>query len=92
MNPWDAFANFMQTNVAPSLRALHVPLDAWIDGLPWWTPKACALTLFILAGLWAMTLKRSYIYLGAPDQAAWRDLRIWAVLVLVPYILIYLWF
>ena len=89
---WEMFADFMKASVAPHLRALHAPLDAWIDGLPGWVPIACALTLFIVAGLWVLTLKRDYIYLGAPDRAAWRDLRFWAVLVLLPYVLIYLLF
>ena len=89
---WNAFADLLRANIAPHLRALHAPLDAWIDGLPFWVPKACALTLFALAGLWALTLKRQYVYLGAPDQAGWRDLRFWALLILLPYVLIYLFF
>ena len=31
-----------------------------------------------------------YELLGAPDQAGWRDLRIWTALVLLPYIIIYI--
>ncbi len=87
---WNAFSEWMKTNVAPHLRALLAPLDAWIDTLPLWTGTACAVALFVIVGLWAFTLKRSYVYLGAPDQARWRDLRIWAALVLLPYIIIYL--
>lgn len=89
-NPWDSFCQFMKDNVAPSLKSLLAPLDAWIDSLPLWTGTACAVGLFTIVGLWALTLKRSYIYLGAPDQARWRDLRIWTVLILLPYIIIYL--
>jgi len=89
---WNAFSKWMNENVAPSLRSLLEPLDRWIDGLPGWSGTFCAVTLFVIAGLWAFTLKREYIYLGAPDQARWRDLRIWAGLVLLPYIVIYLLF
>jgi hypothetical protein len=28
--------------------------------------------------------------LGSPDQARWRDLRLWIPVILVPYLLIYL--
>lgn len=92
INPWTAFSEFMTANVAPTLKGWHHPLDMWIATLPDWTGRLCAVGLFVLAGCWALTLKRSYIYLGAPDNAPWRDLRIWAVLVLIPYIVIYLRF
>lgn len=88
----DTFSEFMNKSVAPSLKAALEPLDAWIDSLPLWVGTACAVGLFVIVGLWALTLKRSYIYLGAPDQARWRDLRIWTVLVLLPYIIVYLVF
>jgi hypothetical protein len=91
-NPWNAFSEFVKTHVAPGLKSLLVPLDAWIDSLPLWTGTVCAVGLFVIVGLWALTLRREYIYLGAPDQARWRDLRIWTILVLLPYIIIYLVF
>jgi hypothetical protein len=91
-NPWVSFGDWLKQNVAPTLHGWLAPLDAWIDSLPLWTGTACALSLFIIVGLWACTLKRDYIYLGAPDRAAWRDLRIWTVLALLPYIIVYLFF
>jgi hypothetical protein len=87
---WNGFSTFMETHIAPGLRAMLAPLDAWLNSLPWWTGRACAVGLFAIVGLWALTLKRSYIYLGAPDKRLWRDLRIWTVLALLPYIIIYL--
>ena len=89
---WNAFSEFMKSNVAPHLKALLTPLDQLIDTLPLWVGTACAIGLFVIVGIWALTLKRSYIYLGAPDQAAWRDLRIWTIIVLLPYIIVYLIF
>jgi len=89
---WESFVHFLNNTVAPPLRAMEEPLDVWIDGLPWWTPRACAIGLFVAAGIGAMCFKREYIYLGAPDKAAWRDLRIWSLLILIPYIAVYLFF
>ncbi len=89
---WKAFSDWMNTNVAPHLHAVLTPLDVWIDALPMWVSKLCAVGLFVIVGLWVSTLKREYVYLGAPDQAKWRDLRIWTWLVLLPYIIIYLTF
>ena len=37
-----------------------------------------------------LRLDRDFIYLGSPDRSRWRDLRLWAVVVTVPYLLIYL--
>lgn len=91
-NPWNAFSEWLKAHVAPSLKTVLAPLDAWINSLPLWTGKACAVGLFVIVGLWALTLKRDYIYLGAPDRARWRDLRVWTVLVLLPYIIVYLVF
>ena len=81
---------FLNEKVAPLLKRLHQPLDEWIGGLPSWAGVACAVGLFVLAGLWVLTLKREYVYVGAPDRRRWRDLRLWALLVLLPYIIIYL--
>lgn len=89
---WEAFSGFMKAHFAPSLRAILSPLDAWLNSLPDWSGKVCALGLFVLACLWVFTLKREYIYLGAPDKAGWRDLRWWAVVFLLPYVAIYLFF
>jgi hypothetical protein len=68
------------------------PLDAWLIGLPDWAGRASAAGLFIAAGIWVLTLKRDYIYRGAADQARWRDLRIWALVALLPYVVLYLAF
>ena len=89
---WESFVQFLNTSIAPPLYAMEQPLDAWIDGLAWWVPRACAIGLFIVVGIGTLFFKREYIYLGAPDKAKWRDLRIWAILVLIPYIGVYLFF
>jgi hypothetical protein len=72
----------------PAKTAL-APVNRWLDGLPPSVWHATAIGLFVVAGLCCLCLKRSYVYLGAPDQARWRDLRAWAVLALAPYAAIY---
>jgi len=73
----------------PVLKRWHEPLDSWLAGLPLWTARICAIALFTIAAVWVLSLKREFVFRGAPDSAAWRDLRLWGVLVLVPYVLIY---
>ena len=53
---------------------------------------ACVMGLFAIAGIWVWTLRPEFIFRGAPDQKRWRDLRIWAMVVLLPYVGVYLLF
>jgi hypothetical protein len=88
----DSVKAWIRETLGPSLKSAHTFLDHWIDRLPPDAGRYCAVGLFVLAGLWVLTLKRDFIYLSAPDRRPWRDLRLWAVLALLPYILIYWWF
>lgn len=78
--------------LTPILRDLLAPLDRFLSGLSPSAGRVCAVTLFVVAAVWAMRLKKEYVYLGAPDRAAWRDLRIWTVVFLLPYIVVYSFF
>jgi len=40
--------------------------------------------------IWAASRPRKYIYEGAPNNARWRDLRIWAVLLMAIQLAIHL--
>lgn len=46
--------------------------------------------LYIGIGLWAILRPKKYIYEGAPSQAKWRDLRIWAVALVAIQIIIHI--
>lgn len=80
---------WLRAQVGPPIKQFLAPLDRWLISLPMGVAQAAVLGLFVLTGIWLWTLKKDYIYLGAPDRAAWRDLRIWATLVLLPYIAVY---
>ena len=75
--------------LVPPLKAIFGPLDEWLISLSPTTARACAVGLFLLAAVWVWTLRREFVYRGAPSRARWRDLRIWAVLALIPYVIIY---
>ncbi|MBX9789627.1 MAG: hypothetical protein K2Y37_11990 [Pirellulales bacterium] len=77
--------------IAAPLRALHAPLDQWLDSLPMWVAQVCAIGLFVVAGLWVLTLSRDFVYLGSPTKSRWRDLRLWSIALLLPYIAVYWW-
>ena len=65
-------------------------MNALLASIPMGLAKAAIVALLIVPVIWAVRLKRDFIYLGSPGQERWRDLRIWAVVVTVPYVLIYL--
>jgi hypothetical protein len=74
------------------LKSLFDPLHALLNQLPpsMWRISICA---YILIGtLWVLFLSRDFIMKGSPDNARWRDLRLWIPLLLLPYLLVYLIF
>ncbi len=46
--------------------------------------------LYVGIGLWAVFRPKEYIYEGAPNKARWRDLRIWAVVLVIIQIIIHI--
>ncbi len=82
---------FLRETFGPPLKALHEPIDVWLGSLPMSVAMACALGLYAVAVIWVWTLRKEFVFRGAPDQKPWRDLRIWATLVTIPYVIIYLW-
>lgn len=89
---WQRFEAWLKDALVPPLRTVLGPLDRWLDGLPPWAGSACAVGLFAAAAVWVLFLRREFVYRGAPDQSRWRDLRLWAILALVPYVVIYVTF
>lgn len=64
----------------------------WLAALPLWWGKVIAVAFFLGIALWAWRRPRSYIYNDAPDQHRWRDLRVWASVLMASQLLIYLAF
>jgi hypothetical protein len=87
---WGQFCEFLRRLLGPPLKSFHEPIDQWLGSLPMSVAMACAIGLFVVAGAWVWTLRREFIFRGAPDQKWWRDLRIWSMVVLLPYIGVYL--
>lgn len=78
--------------LVPPLKGVLGPLDRVLDGAPAWVGQACAVSLFAVVALWVLTLKREYVFQGAPNQSRWCDLRLWAWLAMVPFVVVYLFF
>ncbi len=63
-----------------------------LKSIPIGTVKIIGAIFFLIVMFWAVTRPKAYIFRGAPDQSAWRDLRIWAVIVLLVQIYLYMKF
>lgn len=82
-------SEWLRTNVAPPLKNIQQPIDVWLGGVPMSVAMACCLGLFFVALVWVWLLKRDFVFRGSPDRAWWRDLRIWATGVVIPYVVVY---
>jgi hypothetical protein len=64
----------------------------WISHLPETWAKWIVILFFLLPLIFAFTMKRAYIFQGAADQKNWRNLKIWAFLLVVVQAAIYVYF
>ena len=86
----DQLQSMLRESIGPPLKSLHAPVDAWLGSLPMSVAVACAVGLYVVATIWVWTLRRDFVFRGAPDKRWWRDLRIWATIVVLPYVTVYL--
>ena len=84
------FSDWFRGELGPPLKSVQKPIDDWLGTAPMSVAMACAVGLFVVALIWTWALNRDFIFRGAPDDAWWRDLRIWATLVVIPYVTVYL--
>ncbi len=66
------------------------PINTAMGALPLWSARIAVALLLILPAATVWRLSRDWVLRGAPDRAKWRDLRIWAAVFIVPYLVIYL--
>jgi hypothetical protein len=64
----------------------------WLAGIPLFWGKIIA--VLALAGMvvWTWIRPKDFVMRGAPDSHRWRDLRIWASLLLAVQVVLYLSF
>jgi hypothetical protein len=72
--------------------AIGGTITAALVAIPMWGVKAIVIGLLIGLAVWGFTLTREYAFKGAEDKAAWRDVRVWAAVVLALEVVPYLFF
>lgn len=74
------------------LQGIFGPLDAILESIPFGAARWIVVGFLVIAALSPMLLSDAYIYAGSADRSRRRDLRLWALLIMLPYILIYMLF
>ena len=74
------------------LHRVFGPLDAVLGSIPFAAARWIVVAFLVVAALSPLLLSDAYIYLVSADRSRRRDLRLWAVLIMLPYILIYMLF
>jgi len=64
----------------------------WLSNVPETWARFIVICAFIAPLIFAMTMKKKYIYQDAEDQAWWRNLKIWVVIIVAVQVAIYLYF
>lgn len=71
------------------LESVFGPLDALLGSVPLAAGRWIIVGFLVLSALAALALPRWYVLLGAPDRRWYRDLRLWALAFMLPYVVIY---
>jgi hypothetical protein len=61
----------------------------WISHINIGVAKFIVSLSFLLPLIFALTLKKKYIYAGAPDSKLWRNLKIWVALLAFIMLMVY---
>lgn len=64
-------------------------MTEWLQQLPVWYAKVCAAVLFVSIVALVWSLPKNFVYQGAPDRKRWRDLRIWATILILAQFILY---
>jgi len=67
-------------------------MNEWLAAIPLWWAKIVTVILFAGITLWTWLRPREYVMAGAPTKKAWRDLRIWATILMLMQTVLYLLF
>lgn len=67
-------------------------MSDWLANLSLTWGKIIAVIAFVGMAFWTWRRPRSFIFQGAPDSHRWRDLRLWASILIAVQIVIYLSF
>ncbi len=62
------------------------------EHVPIFSGKVLIILLYLLLAFWVIKRSKSFIYEGAPTRRKWRDLRLWALVLIGIQVALYLIF
>jgi len=64
----------------------------WCNNVPEVWARVFIILAFFIPFIFALTMKKDYILMGASDKRRWRDLKLWVLLLVIVQTLIYAYF
>ncbi len=74
------------------LEAVFAPMNSLFEAIPFTAARPLVVGFLVAAALAPLFVSKDFVFRGCPDRRRSRDLRLWAVAAMVPYVLIYLFF
>ncbi len=68
------------------------PIQIWLAKLSLTWATIISIATLVVTIFWAWFRSKEFILLGSPDEKSWRDLRLWAIILMMVMIVIYLIF
>ena len=72
------------------LHTLLAPMNSIFEAIPFAAARPLVVGFLLLATLAPLLVSEDFIFRGTSDRRRSRDLRLWAVAAMLPYVLIYL--
>ncbi len=74
------------------LEAIFAPMNSLFEAIPFAAARPLVVGFLVAAAVAPLLVSKDFVFRGCSDRRRSRDLRLWAVLAMIPYILIYLLF
>ena len=72
------------------LEAIFAPMNSVFEAIPFGAARPLVVGFLVVAALTPLLVSKDFVFRGCADQRRSRDLRLWALGAMIPYVLIYL--
>ena len=72
------------------LEKLFAPMNSLFELIPFAAARPLVVGFLVLAAVIPLFLSKDFVFRGCKERPLSRDLRLWALVAMLPYILIYL--
>jgi hypothetical protein len=72
------------------LEAIFAPMNSVFEAIPFAAARPLIVGFLVAAALAPLFVSKDFVFRGCTDRRRSRDLRLWAVAAMIPYVLVYL--